>query len=306
MAQELIYTSAARGLRPGTRGFCTVAHTQGMMPQSLQLLEALSTYKNAYATLEGRYLESPVSWSHCRGSFLGRTASVLSRVSAAAADHTNRSNKLAHHLLIQQRERPLGGPAWLCSQEGVFVQEWTGEPHVIGVPRELPQGDVPSLRAETWEQVAGDAGQAGVLASSFLANPERVTVLVFTAGMPMLELIGEALALLPPAERWNVTFNTYFTSLPAGSTCVWRCCLAGTDELREMQRLPRVQVMDLTGALAEPPAGNKLVELARTGRRAVPAAAEASGEKSETGKNGFKLMTPRREINQISLRPRQR
>ena len=48
MAHELIYTSAERGLRPGTRGYCTVAYTHGMMPQTLQLLEALSAYRSMY------------------------------------------------------------------------------------------------------------------------------------------------------------------------------------------------------------------------------------------------------------------
>ena len=32
MALELVYTSAARGLRAGTSGFCTVAMTKGMPP----------------------------------------------------------------------------------------------------------------------------------------------------------------------------------------------------------------------------------------------------------------------------------
>lgn len=301
MAQELIYTSAERGLRPGTRGFCTVAHTVGMTPSSIQILEAMSTYKSAFALHEESSHDMPVSWSHYRVNLLGRTSSVLSRVCATSADHTNRSNKLAHHLLIQQRERPAGGPAWVSSQEGMFCEAWEGEPHVIGTPLALPQGDEEMYRAETWESVTGDAGHAGELASSYLAYPDRITVLVFNPGMPMLELVREALRLLPSEERWQVTYNTYFTSLPAGAACVWRCCLADSDELRELRRNPKAHILDLTCALPEP-GTSRLVEMARTG--AAPVAQKVRVEEPVEGKKqAFKLM-PNRGINQISLRPR--
>ena len=300
MAQELIYTSAERGLRPGTRGFCTVAYTQGMLPQTIQLLEALSAYKNLYAAHESMAESSPVALSHCRGNFLGRTASILSRVGPTHADHTNRSNKLAHHLLIQQRERPLGGPAWLASQPDIFCEDWAESPHVITEPRTLPAGDEENCRAETWERLTGDAGHAGLLASSFHANPEAITVLVFTPGMDMLGLIREALRLLPVSERWNVTFSTYFTSLPAGATCAWRCCVADSEELREARRHPRTAVIDLTAPLTPVLREDRFVRLAREGGSPEVEPAENENDKPLH----FKLLSEKRDVNQITLRSR--
>ena len=49
MSQELIYTSAPRGLRPGSRGFCTVMRTEGLPEPVVNRLEALSGYRHAFA-----------------------------------------------------------------------------------------------------------------------------------------------------------------------------------------------------------------------------------------------------------------
>jgi len=44
MAYELIYTSVPRGLKPGSRGFSTVAFTEGMPANYVQTCEGLSGY----------------------------------------------------------------------------------------------------------------------------------------------------------------------------------------------------------------------------------------------------------------------
>ena len=58
----------------------------------------------------------------------------------------------------------------------------------------------------------GDAGWAGVLAETFIADPKRLVYLVFQPGMNLLPLFAEAEALLPPEERWEIGFNSYYTS----------------------------------------------------------------------------------------------
>jgi len=44
MSQELINTSAPRGLKPGSKGFCTVAMTAGLTTAWAERLESLSVY----------------------------------------------------------------------------------------------------------------------------------------------------------------------------------------------------------------------------------------------------------------------
>ncbi len=264
MADELIYTSASRGLRPGTRGFCTVAYTQGMRPESIRVLESLSAYKNIYAVHDARAELNPVLFCHYHYTLGGRSISLLSRIAPAVADHTQRSNKLAHHVVITKRERPAGGPAWLAMQDGFFLQHWDRDPQRIPTPKAIPEGDEESTFAAAWESMGFDPGWAGVLAHAFLARPTVPAYLVFEPGMETLPLLKDALALVGADKRWDVTFNTHFSSLPAGTTCCWRCCVPDTGALREARRNPRTLVIDLSNPTA-PPTENALVTCAREG-----------------------------------------
>lgn len=283
MALELIYTSAERGLRPGTRGYCTVAYTQGMLPQMIQLLEALSAYKALFPLHHEREAENPVSISHYRPTMAGRNSSILSRVAPAQAEHTQRSNKIAHHVVLRDSECPPAGPAWVAAQPGFFRESWNDAPRLFTDPKPVPSGPEGGTRASHWEALTGDAGWAGVLAWHFLSQNSIPAYLLFAPGMDVLPLISEALALIPARRRWEVTFNTYFTALPAGATCIWRCCVPDADVVREVRRNPRALVIDLTSRLPEPDV-NELVTCAREGTPlpAVPAksplaAARAAG-----------------------------
>lgn len=297
MAEELYYTSAQRGLRPGTRGFSTVAYTRGMPPTLIRLLEALSAYKGAYAVHDPRSATNPVAYSHYRYSLVGKTVNILSRVGDSGADHTNRSNKLAHHVVLAQRERPTGGPAWLAARDGFLEDVWNRPPQVLEVPREVPEGDYAGTFAANWEDVTGDAGWAGELAYSFIQRRSVPTFLVFEPGMPVLALISEAMALLAPKQRWIVTFNTYFTALPAGLTCAWRCCVPDAYCLREARRMRRARIIDLSNP-REAPSDNPLVQCAREGTP-LPDLTGRAGDSS------FVKM-PNRTRKELRMGPRQR
>ena len=207
MAYELIYTSAERGLRPGTRGYCTVAYTQGMMPQTVQLMEALSAYKSMYGAQEAAAMTEPVSWSHYKMTLLGHASSVLSRVSPTGVDHTNRSNKLAHHILVQSRERPAGGPLWVSSQEGMFIEQWEGTPRLLTTPKTLPTGDETDFHCNRWAELTGDAGHAGMLASHYHSSPDAPVFLAYEPGMDVFGLLREEMALLPLERHVQHVFH---------------------------------------------------------------------------------------------------
>ncbi len=306
MASELIYTSAERGLRPGTRGYCTVAHTRGIAPAILQILEALSTYKSLYGVHEELSADNPVSFSHYSSTLLGRSVSVLSRVSPSQADHTGRSNKLAHHILLHAREYPDGGPLWLSRQAGFFRESWDEEPHLFEMPKTVPSGDDVCGKAVSWEKVTGDAGNAALLPSLFQKASGQVVYLVFSPGMPMLSLLSEAMALLPPASRWQVTYNTYFTALPVGMSCLWRCCVPDAEILRDARRNPQTRVFDLTGLLP-PVEENAFSKLARTGQSPGKLSLSAAGVSCEavSAKKKFEFL-PRRSVNMLNMKPRKR
>jgi hypothetical protein len=257
MSKELIYTSAPRGLLPGSNGFCTVAMTEGLPNSWRERLESLSAYHRPFPPDDPR---NPVVFSHLRVN--GRH--VVSRVSEAGKEHTGRTNHLAHHVVLDDDELPAGGPAWLLSQPGFLAEAWSGAARWLAPGRAVPDGDSPARACQHWHRLAGDAGWGGVLAEAFLEYPDRPAVLLYEAGQKVLPLFAEAIALLPPERRWDVTFSTCFSGVLPGLVCSWRGVLRGTDEARELRRRPDTLVIDLADAgVAQ---GGPLVEMARTGR----------------------------------------
>lgn len=265
MVQELMYTSAPRGLRPGTRGFCTVAATRGMSPVLMEKLESLSGYRALFPPNDPHASANPVAFSHVRINVAGKAYSVLSRVCAAGLDYSERSNKFAHHLVLQAGEMPRGGPAWLMQQPDVLTPAWNGTVQWLAPRPPLPLGDSPSNVCHAWRQMTRDAGWAGAVAESLLKSPESGVCVVFQPGTKILPLVGEVLSLLPVEQRWGVTFSTYSAGLPQGLECRWRCYAAGTVEAKSAVKAFRGLVLSLTADLGTAK-GGALVERARTGR----------------------------------------
>jgi hypothetical protein len=290
MSQELHYTSVPRGLLPGTRGFCTVASTPNMPGPLRERLESLSGYQQVFPPHDPKAALNPVVFSHHRLSLGGQLYSVLSRVACAELDYTSRSNKYAHHVVLDPAERPTGGPAWLLSQPGFMEPSWQGEPRFLSAGRIPPQGEQHSGIARAWQALTGDAGWAGVLAESFLADAHRPAFLIFEPGMEILPLFAEALSLLPAESRWDVDFSTYFTKLPQGLNCAWRAVLAGSPEAKRAMSVPAGLVLNL-GEEMDAASGGALVEFARTGKRPDPDKARSASGRERTSSRKASLAT---------------
>ena len=101
MSRQLIYTSAPRGLKPGSAGFCTVAADGGMSQPLMTKLELLSGYEFRYNLSDANADRNPINFCHTRITLGGRTCSVLSRVAFSGADYSGRTNKIAHHFLLE-------------------------------------------------------------------------------------------------------------------------------------------------------------------------------------------------------------
>ncbi len=267
MSFELIYTSAPRGIKAGTRGYCTVAFTEGMPANYIQQAESLSGYQKPE-----NIQAAPVAYSQYRFVVGGQRLSVLSRVTTATyADYTGRCPTIAHHVLIEQSSVPLdSNPAGVMADSSMFIKEWHDDPHLIRKVKQIPASPAMPFAARQWEKACGDAGWAGILAQSAHELTSKPVYIIFNPeSLDPLPLLTESLNLLPPDMRWTVTFNTYFTSLPHGTTCLWRCCLPDSPALREMRATPGALCIDLTKPLGRAPGAGPLVESARTG--ATPA-----------------------------------
>lgn len=268
MAFELVYTSVPRGLRPGSSGFCIVAYTNGLAANLALLLEGMSAYKAHFPPYDPNASKNPIAYTHYIYRASGLSDHLLGRIAFYGLDYTKRSNKLAHHLVLSESEAESvsGGPTAVFAQKGLFRTAWNEEPKLFRSQVEIHPAALPLQKAKTWEQYTGDAGWAGELVQYYCENPEKTCFIVYDPLIHtnILGLVQEALLLLPEKKRWEVSFNTYFLTLPAGMRCCWRFCVAGSDALREARRIPNTFVLDLTKEL--PPAGKgPLQTMARTG-----------------------------------------
>jgi GTPase-associated protein 1, N-terminal domain type 2/GTPase-associated protein 1, middle domain len=241
MSQELINTSAPRGLRPGSTGFCTVAMTPGISPALEDRLTLLSGYRWLVAPGENGAEKNPVSYAHWRLTINDEPRSVLSRVADAGFDYSRRSNRLAHHVILDPAEQCEPGPAWVMLQPGILRANWTGEPSIIPSGPEIPIGPRSDPESGAW------ADAAGLLAEAFTDDPSQVAWVIYPPGADVLAFIDQSLSRLAPPLRWEAAFCTYFTDLPAGMYCAWRCCPAETRMAADAQRRRKYDLfIDLT------------------------------------------------------------
>jgi hypothetical protein len=265
MSIELLYTSAPQGLKQGSRGFCTVVSTVGMPVNLAQRLESLSGYRHVFAPSDPQAAHNPVGHSHLRITVGGRAYSILSRLAAYGIDYSQRTNKLAHHVVLDARELIAGGPAVLLKDPSVMKEYWDGQCRTLPVGPTIPAHDRPAAHCQQWQQLAGDAGWAGPLVDAWTsASPKPLWVIFrLEQSSQLLDMMAEAIALLPAAQRWQATFSTYYSNLPPDIDCRVRCVLAGSDEAR--MAASRGMVIDLTQPLPAPPPSPS-VTAAREGR----------------------------------------
>ena len=96
-------------------------------------LEALSGYRHVFSANDPNTHLNPIVFSHLRITVGGKPYHLLSRVCDAGLDYTQRSNKFAHHVVLDQKELIAAGPAALLAAPGFMELEWEGEPRVVGI-----------------------------------------------------------------------------------------------------------------------------------------------------------------------------
>ncbi|MGQ9820680.1 MAG: GAP1-N2 domain-containing protein, partial [Thermogutta sp.] len=247
MSHQLWYTSAERGLTPGSRGFCTVKATRGIPQPLAQRLESLSGYTHLFSPQANGNPDNPVAYHFIHLQLGGRTWYVLSRVCDAGLDYSGRTNKFAHHVVLDREELPPAGPAWLMSQPGFFDEAWDGTVGIVDGRKPIARHDRPPAPCEQWRQAAGDAGWAGVLAESAIRTATTPAHIIVPPHLSALPLLEEALALLPPEVRWSTTFSTFFTDqFPADVSLRWRVLIDGTREAARAAAIRHQPVINLT------------------------------------------------------------
>jgi len=280
MAREIVITSVPRGVKLGRTGFQVAMQTAGLRDDLSAVLEKMAAYRH----LPPGSGPNPVSWFHRLARTVAGPVHVVGRIVDAGVDFSNRSNKLAHMVVLDAADlgqvSQSSPAAMLAAVEGRLATSWTAGPEERQAPFSLTGIPAsPAAACHTWEQVLGDAGWAGVVADRAVHN--QPTMLVAADSSPascrrLLTMFAEASAVVPPAKRWAITFDTT-TLAPDG--ILWRGTYAGSPESHASQ--PGLLVIDLSRPQPIPAtmASGDLIQIARNGpaKAALPTA--ISGER---------------------------
>ena len=204
MAWQLIYTSAPRSLEAGRSGFGTVARHRAISPLLVSAIERASQFSRLPGTDAGR-----VIFSHRIVAVAGGRFHVLSAIRDAGADYTGRTNHIAHHLIVDPREvAQLGqdGPSpadVLLAMR--WVTSWTEQPRYFESTDEVALSSIrPQTNGSAWQQIAGDANQAWLLATG---DASRGAYIIQPGSANLRAVFAESLRLIP--ERlWQISFTT--------------------------------------------------------------------------------------------------
>jgi hypothetical protein len=227
MPQQLIYTSAPRGVIAGRSGHCTVARSAAMRDALMLQLEKLSYYQ--HLSLSGG-LERPIYC--CRVLDLrGSRYHVLTRIQDAGLDFTGRTNFLAHHLIFAPEEiRQFASPPIILRDWPGWVKSWNKDPELFENENwsSLATLSRASAPASHWQQLTGDAANGYGLLEARAGVAFRVDNLV---DQQVLALFAESLELLElrdprrdfRASAWQYTFTTSMQEQDNPADFRWRC-----------------------------------------------------------------------------------
>ena len=261
MPRELIYTAADEGI-DGLRGcLCYAGASTDALSNKLLLqnLLAINNYQELYKAGNPRAHNNPIGFSHYRFNAGVRDCSVISRIGPAPL-YANRTNFIAHHVILDDMDKAKAGPAWAI-KNFKFRDQWSPQIGRFNAQR-IAIGSLDPQVCNYWKSIVGDAGWAGWLAER--AQSGKPITVLYPTGYDPLALIQEAIALLPEHQRWNVTFSTYYTLGGRGPNCTLRFIPLDADNLATpfSDKTFHDGVLNLSKRLGNAPTG-ALVNLAR-------------------------------------------
>jgi hypothetical protein len=228
MPQQLIYTSAPRGIVAGRSGHCTVARSATMRDALVLRLEQLSYYQ--HLSLSGGK-ERPI-FAYRIVDIRGSRFHVLSRIQDAGLDFTGRTNFIAHHLALAPEEfRQFPTPPIILRDWPGWVKSWTREPALLeneDWSALVSLAGKSSVPAQTWKRVTGDAANGYGLLEARAGATFRVddqtdeTVLgLFAESIELLEVRDARRDFRAAAPQYTFTTSMQEQDNPADFR--WRC-----------------------------------------------------------------------------------
>ena len=271
MAWQLIYTSAPRLLDAGRSGFGTVARPRQMRALLTAAVERVSQFNRMPGFDEARII-----YSHRHITIGGTRYSVLTRIRSAGADYTKRTNHIAHHIIVEQREIAALGPNGPTPVDVLLSADWRDrwdEPPIY-LEDELPIASISrrcALPAQWWEAMTGSRRRAALLTAPDAVRGCYIAWENDPTGDPYqtapLCLFGESL-LLRPDRAWDTTFTTNLQPSDEPSDFHWRGMLADSPLRPQAEQSGRPMFSVAAHSLLDTPTG-ELADLAELGVRKV-------------------------------------
>ena len=94
--RQLIFTSTPIGLEPGRSGYCTVARSQNLSKKEIREIEKLSVLDYSISKSSPPKVHSFRTVQTINSFFY-----LLSRIKSCGIDYSNRTNYIAHHLIVE-------------------------------------------------------------------------------------------------------------------------------------------------------------------------------------------------------------
>lgn len=247
MAWQLIYTSAPRLLEAGRTGFGTVARHRAVSGLLATTIERLSQF----ARLPG-HDPRRVVYSHRILTIGGGRFHALSCLRDAGSDYTSRTNHLAHHLIVEEREvRPLIAvgitPADVLLAMNWRVK-WAEGPRFLDVTEEIDLASMTTASSQLWERVTGVAHGSRLLWSP---AAQRGCYLIIPSGVDARVLFRESLHEKPD-QAWQTTFTTSLEPNDAVADFRW-IGIAPQSPLRGLMETSARPIFDLQHPASLPP-----------------------------------------------------
>ena len=225
MAWQLVYTSAPRLLDAGRSGFGTVARHRAIPLLLVQAVERFSQF----ARLPGMD-PNRVIYSHRVIPLSGSRYHVLSMIRSSGSDYTGRTNHIAHHLILTDREAAECASAGVTSADALvgykWLTSWELPPRVLEESEQVHLAAIPTaeLQYSVWGEVTGNPEHALLL----VTNPASAGCrLIAPAGTDFRLLFLESLRW-QMAACWQVTFTTDEGPNDDPADFRWIACTAGS------------------------------------------------------------------------------
>lgn len=221
MAQQLIFTSTPQGLEPGRTGYCTVARHKDLRHRLVRELERLSVYDFGQQ-VGGTRVEISIFRKITLGS---EEFYVLTKICDAGLDYTNRTNYLAHHLILDGFEiATCPSPAEIFLNWNGWKSKWEEDARFLTPGEEITLTDYKSsglIPCKNWLSFTNDPGNAATLVSPGLVPP------IVLENSPaksehLLQLFAESSALLKLSlDAWDYSFTTFLQGNDDTKSFAW-------------------------------------------------------------------------------------